>query len=751
MAKDSSWLGVWAALLLLLLLLLLLAAAPARACTDPKREWFVVETEHFAVYSYDGGEALAREVAAYCEQAWATLNPVVGWDPRERVHVRVVDEVDSANGFALVRPYPTFTVHAFPPPAESELGNYANWLKLLVFHEYAHVLHLDASGGLPDLFNRLFGRAFKPNEALPRWVTEGIAVWIESATTGGGRVGSSRFEMLLRTAVMRDRLPCIADLTGPPLEHPRGASWYLYGGYLFDHIARTAGAQAVRDFVAAYGRRVVPYAINLTARRTTGKGFDAWLDEVLAGARERTAAVLARVQAAGGPVEGQALTEGGEFKVDPRFSPDGRALAYVVSDGHSPARLVVAPADQPARAAAVIRCEGGCASPAYTRDGLEILYGTSRYHRYVNLYGALARVPARPDQGRREAALVPHGLRGAQPVAMADGRGVWFVDVDWGDTRLAAVDLATGDALARITPPAGARLDHPAVHPDGRSLFVTMHHDGNRDLYRVDLATEGFERLTADQALELSPTVTADGRWLVYSADVDGVYDVYARDLTGDAGTRRLTRVLTGAFDPAVSPDGRWLVYARWSGEGFELYRLPFSPLTSPAAPTQRRALLPAEPPAPAAATRRDYQRLPTMLPRSWVPTWTVDATGLNRLGLSIAGADAAGTLAAMVSVEWDFVAEDVAGFASATISTSFPDLTLSAGRYAWQRASFIGDRSAPYREELWYGSAYVTLPIPSVFTGLNVGLGYTVDVARGLGPEPAEHRPDELTASVQT
>ncbi|TNF26062.1 MAG: hypothetical protein EP329_21985, partial [Deltaproteobacteria bacterium] len=356
----------------------------------------------------------------------------------------------------------------------------------------------------------------------------------------------------------------------------------------------------------------------------------------------------------------------------------------------------------------------------------------------------LADIAARPDVPRRDVRALARARRAHSPVVSADGRLAWYVAGAWGRTWLEAVDLASGEVARRLDAPApDARLDHPAVDPGGRYLYVSMHAGGNRDLYRVDTRSGAFEALTSGRALELDPIVTADGRWLVYSADPDGVYNIYARDLASGA-THRVTNVLTGAFDPAVSPDGGTLVYAGWTADGFELYRLPFAPDGAPPAPAETRAPLSPERPVATPLRRRAYQPLPTMLPRSWVPSWEADSTGLSRLGLTFSGADAANLWAAALSAEWAFDQEDFSASASATLRLGYPDLNLSVGRYVWDRSAFVGDVYNDYREEVLFASVDLSLPLPSVYTGLSVGLGYTVDVARGEDVAAYAHTPEE-------
>ncbi|MCB9786868.1 MAG: PD40 domain-containing protein [Deltaproteobacteria bacterium] len=711
-------------------------------------------TEHFAVTTYDEGVPLARRAAAFAEEAWAELTPVLGWEPEERVQIVVLDEVDSANGFAGASPYDAVILWAFPPEMDSSLGDYDDWLKVLVFHELTHVFHLDNATGVPRLLNRVFGKTLKPNEALPRWFTEGLAVWVESTFTGGGRVRSSRFEMILRTAALAGTLPSLSRLTGDPLFLPRGTSWYLYGGYLFDWIARHAGPEAISRLLHAYGRRLIPYAINTLARRATGKSMVAWYEELLADIRRRARATAESLEAAG-RIEGTRRTTGGEDKRQPRFTHDGRHLVYIDGTGHRATRLVRAPVEHPEDAETVVLCDGGCSRFAITRDDSAVVVATVRPFRQVHSYGELLRVPLDPGRSAVGLPLLTDGARAHDPAITPDGRAVWVVSSSWGRTWLEALDPLSGDRLARWDPPPGARIDAPVPHPDGHRLFASMHVDGNRDLIEVDLRDGSWRRLTTGASLEIQPALTADGRWLLYSSDATGIYDIYAMDVSGEPGRGgtvvRLTRVLTGAFEPAVSPDGSTLVYVGWTAAGDELYTLPFAPDTAERVATADPLpplVAPSAPPAEVDGPY-PYDPLPTLLPRSWAPTFSVDTTGLGRVGLSLGGADVTGRYAARLSAAWDFDREQLDAAASVALGFGYPDLALSVGRYTSAGQTFIADRVEPYVAEVFFASLDASIALPSVFVPMRFGVGYSGDITHATSAAPVIYSPDSAVPYV--
>lgn len=769
-------------LLLGLLLVALAALGPrARAGSDPDRRWFTVVTPHFAVHSHDGGEAFARVVADYCEEARTLLGEVFDWYPRERVHVLAVDDFDAANGFASVLPHPAITIWAFPPPPDSELGNYANWLDLLVLHEYTHIVQLDHSGGLPEVVNTVFGRVWKPNNALPRWVTEGLAVWVESRYPGGareppagaddpaavGRVGSAQSEMFFRVAALAGRLPSLSELTGAPLEHPRGTGWYIYGGALFDHIARRAGVDALRRFVAGYGAWPAPFALENHARRATGKTMSAWWGEVREALQRRAEATAARVRAEG--VREGVLVRGGALDVAelPRFSSDGRHLLWLESDGDEPLRLVGAPAPTPEQVAAgaavvaeatpLLRCEGGCGRFMPTRDGARLMFATARDHRLSAFHTRLALIPfdGLEPLPRRAPQTLPSTRRAFDPTPAADGRSAWAARTSWGEPELARYSLETGEVLEVIAlppdltrPGSHARVDRPIASADGRALYAAIHADGNRDLYRIDLGSRAFTRLTRGAADEQDPILSADERWLVYSSDRDGVPNLYALELASGVA-RKVTNVLGGASSPALSPDGRVLVFRAWTFEGPTLRALIFDPAALPEVPPDGTPLRPRAPPRTTPKGRLPYDPMATLLPRSWLPSVTAGSDGAARVGLSVQTLDATNRYGLALSAEWDLGRDDWTAYASLSLRTGLPDLFFDLGRYSWDRTSFVGDLVEDYREEVVYTSAQVSLPVPDVFSGMSWGFGLTAELVRGLEVGALEHTPEETTAVV--
>ncbi|HSN15904.1 MAG TPA: LpqB family beta-propeller domain-containing protein, partial [Anaeromyxobacteraceae bacterium] len=563
---------------------LLLAAALALPLVagaqpyDPSFRWWTLDTEHFQVHFHQGEEALAQRVARAAERAHDRLKPILRFAPSERTQIVLSDDQDSANGMATPMFYDTIRLFAVAPSGRSELNDYRDWVQTLVDHEYVHILHLDSVRGIPATFNQIFGKFFWfPNGALPPWSIEGLAVLHEAAgDPGAGRNASALYDMYARALVTQGSgFPSLNLATHPSLDWPTGDVPYLLGGKMMEFLQRRYGDAAIADFIYEQSFQVWPYAPGIMARRAFRKNLAELWTDLRVELSSRYAAQLDVVHRR--PVTvAVPLTRRGAQIENPRWSPDGAFVAWL---DHSLDERSGLRRGSPDGADLGLALPVDATGAFSLRSPTEAIVSIGEVWREFRYYEDLWSVDL--ATGRRQ--RLTDGERATDPdVRPAGDLVVYVARTPGGEMELRRRSISSrpaaggrqrldvGPAEPLVSRP-GAQLYSPRLSPDGARVAFELHEGGRRDLA---LYADGqVTRLTDDDALDLDPAWSADGRWLFFASDRGGIFNLYAR---GEDGTvRQVTNVETGALEPSPSPDGKTIAYVSYSRDGYDLARIP--------------------------------------------------------------------------------------------------------------------------------------------------------------------------------
>ena len=107
--------------------------------------------------------------------------------------------------------------------------------------------------------------------------------------------------------------------------------------------------------------------------------------------------------------------------------------------------------------------------------------------------------------------------------------------------------------------------------PDGKIVYVS-NESGSADIWITDPDGKNRKQLTANKAVNVSPVVTADGRYIVFVLWQEGKRNIWRMNLDG-SNPVQLTSGLSDSF-PALSPDSRWVVYTALDGARPTLWRV---------------------------------------------------------------------------------------------------------------------------------------------------------------------------------
>jgi len=744
----------------LVLLFLFSNIGPAHS-HDPKIDWQSLETQHFVITFPAPYQNLAGKVANYLEEVAVTVDAFLQKQARNhgktnRVQVVISDEVQSANGSASTIPYDVIHLNVSRPQPFSVLNDHDNWYRILAAHEYAHIIHLNTVGGIPAVINTLFGKLVAPNHLLPTWFIEGLATLVETKISSGGRVGNSMYNMYIRAMVLAGNFPSLDQITGRPHRWPKGALPYLLGSYFVNYILQNHGDDFFADFIYSYGRKVVPYSLNITAQEATGKSFiDLWKEfeaetknQIFQQVQEIKAQVLTPIYP---------LTKQGMNNFHPRIS-SRHHLAYFSYDGHSHPQLRVIknydrqptttinhtmPEDR--KGNKLLRLYSGSAL-TFSPDGGQIIFEDQRVHNhYYHLYDLYSY-----NLEKRQTRQITRGQRLRQPDFSPDGKKIAAIQEVEGKYSLMLMDVADGSLQTLIQGDQQTHLASPAFSPQGDKIALSLWKPGGmRDIYIYHLTQKSLTPLRVDRAIDLDPTWDKSGRYLIFSSDRSGVYNLHAFDLK-KRQFFQITNLLEGAFMPEVTLDGKKILFTTYSEKGYDLAWLPLDSsnwrpdstlpqkrqnqkisLGIPRSATTRSAPIHADklPLAP-----RRYQPLDTIWPQAVLPFVSMYGRG-DSINFLLSGAD--------VLAKHQFEAELATGIQQNDLlyrinyfnRSFFPTLYLYSARDI-VNARGLFERNyypMPYLEERW--SAAAGFRMDYLFSGYNYGfsLFYHLKRMRGL------------------
>ena len=595
---------------------LLLLAVAASSQNHPELDWQVLETEHFRILYHQGLEEAGRQAAAIAEAAYGPVTQLYGYEPGERVRIVLKDYDDYANGAAYFY-HDTIEIWTTSLDHDFDMRGTSDWLRNVITHEFVHIISLGAARKapqrIPALYLQHFGYQREENRpdvltgypdvlasypvmatVVPMWFAEGVAQYqVQGARHD--RWDSHR-DMILRTAVLNDALLSFDEM-GVFGKKGYGNEYVYDHGYgLVRYIARTYGDEKLAQICRA-------------ASRWPGLSIDGAIKEVLGVAAadlHRNWAALMRqnyqqqLEDLGLLEQGEVVADLGFSSIRPALSPDGRYLAYLGTRTrhYGPHLLVLRELESGEEEV----LDGGLSSSLswspdsrrllYIKKGKADKYGSRQADIYeYNLDGPesglttklLWTVPAVVGGFAPEGAKVrrlSHGLRAFYPAYSPDGRHIAFVHNQGTRNNLGIVN-ADGKGVRYLTDfAAGTQLYTPQWSPDGSHLAFSISRQGQRDIALLQMSQDAehqgpsasqaeLEILVATEGTDRDPCWSDDGKTVIFSSDISGIFNLYALEIeTGQFS--RLTNLIGGGMSPASGSAGQ-IAFAAYGRKGYEI------------------------------------------------------------------------------------------------------------------------------------------------------------------------------------
>jgi Tol biopolymer transport system component len=245
---------------------------------------------------------------------------------------------------------------------------------------------------------------------------------------------------------------------------------------------------------------------------------------------------------------------------EPRFSPDGHYLAYIVVDQANKAEVFVRPVDS-AAGTGPWQISDGASSPAFWRRDGKALFYLARDQSVM--MSEVSTSPAftfkKPEMLYRQQSAVPDriayiGADGDRFVVLPRPRGPQLQQI--------TVYNREGQVVKKVGEP--GLYSAPAFSPDGARLLVTKNDlkTSQQDLWTIDIASGKSTQITNDTLPRFASKWSLDGRQILYSSMRNGDFGIYRRPADGTGSEEFLFQYTPGASLTLsdVSPDGKSLI-----------------------------------------------------------------------------------------------------------------------------------------------------------------------------------------------
>ncbi len=669
---------------------------------DPALHWQQLETPHFYIVYHQGLEQIAQESAVIAEESYEIIKKEFNRAPADKVYIVIFDVADQIIGSATT--IPQNTIYMGPAQLRlADWANVRldSWIRVLVYHELLHIMDLEIASGWNALLRKIFGNIIMPNFGKPIPFIEGLAVYEKYKHLGESRHNDANTIMMIRQMVLDNKIPRFDEISGyynrqswPPV----GLLVYNFGSWFLRYLEETYGPHIMKKFNEVNSSQL----INLFFLTGFGADFDAVLkqtvrqpaDEVYAGfqrwLQQKFSAEIEAITKEG-LTSSLRLTRWGWGSGQAAWSPNGQEIVYRHSGpGRSGLRLMEANGQNDREI-----LFGPLQLPSFSPDGKSLIYtkldanGLFYAHSDLYLYDLEKKSEKRLTQGARAyvATFAPDG----QTIYLAQhiGRDA--------STAISVFDLKTQKIrTVKEFSDNSVTVHSLAVSPDGQQLALSLwRRGGYQDIYLLDLSPgpspeEGGGKLTPitqDKDEDLDPSFSPDGQFVLFSSD-RGEYRVanlYAYKLS-DGSFYKVTNVLTGAFDPTVSPEGKSLVFTGYSSEGYDLYKMPLD-ISAWQRVTIEKQTIPVWSGFPKTDYPiKPYSILPSLLPKLWLPIG-----GEGMLGLVTLGQDVLSKHAYQLMAGWDLAKQKPVYSFDYLLGLFLPVLTLSLRENRDERAHGLG------------------------------------------------------------
>lgn len=566
-------------------------------------DWKTIESDFFYVHYQEGAERSALVVSRIAEEIHPPISELYEYVPDQKVSIILRDREDYANGAAY---FFDNKIEIWVPSLDTPLRGTNNWLRNVITHEYTHIVQIrtaikgkknrpalylqwlsyedvrrpDVLYGFPN------GIATYPFASLnmPAWLAEGTAQYMRDGIHYEN--WDAHRDMILRTRAVEGKILPLAFMGSfdakTSLERE---TVYNHGYALTRYLARRYGEDSLRALTKGLAKKGV-YSVEKAMKNVFGiDGVDLhaqWKSEMESHYVSQRDIFK--------PDTYKSLEEEGFFNFYPTFKKDGTIL-YLSNRGRdfswtklvSSDSVVIKDFTQNSAHVHLPGTDFSCAlhenelpdrvGDAFTLSPDEkfLAFGRTTINKAGEYYKDLYIYSFETGKSER----MTKSARFDQPSWHPKDSVIVGVQNDAGTQNLVLYHMASDSMEVISNFEYGEQIFRPIWSVGGDSLFFSKSRQGNRDLYVMTVNNREISPLFVSEKVDYRHGFPSpDGKYLFFSADSGGIYNIYRQELGEKKNPQRITNSLGGAFMPSVDDSGN-IVFSEYKWDGYKISYIP--------------------------------------------------------------------------------------------------------------------------------------------------------------------------------
>ena len=546
--------------------------------------WYYIQTAHFDIYFSQNGSHLAEFASKAAEDALQSIEKSFNYQINNRIAIIIYNSTNDFQETNITDQYLSEGIEGFTEIFKNRvvvqfMGSYKDF-RHLIHHELTHAVINDMfyGGSLQNIITNHI------TTNLPLWFNEGMAEY----QSLGWDINT---DMFLREAAISEYLPDIDQLNG----------YFAYRGgqSVFYYIAQKYGKQKIGELInKVKGTGSVEAGIksaiglNLEELNERWKKYFKkmyWPDIAIMKAPDEFAKRLTDPK-----------KDDGFYNTSPALSPQGDKIAFISNrdfyfdvfimdaiDGKIIKKLVQGNTSADFEQLNVVT-PGLCWSP----DGKKIAL-SAKSNGYDVVY-----IIDVSDESKES---LPIRLDGIKSLSWSpDGKYIAFVGHNAVQSDIYVFNLQSRQ-VTNLTDDIFTDND-PTWSPDSKKIFFSsdrrnyLSHEAvpdtfkisefdysQTDIYSININSKKIERLThLPNSNETNPLVSADGKEMLFTSDMNGIVNIYKKSLTisandtvkdvSDLPAVPVTNSLDGIDQLSVSKDGKKLVFTSLYNASYNIF-----------------------------------------------------------------------------------------------------------------------------------------------------------------------------------